>query len=205
MFIGHLPAGYLMTRAVYRGARRLPFWAGLAGSLFPDVDVLWFYAASDMQTSHHAAWTHIPATWLCLYAAAELVTVSRALRPLRTAMRLFFLGVLLHMVLDTVVGGIRWLAPLSPAELSFFNAEVRYDWWVLNFVLHWTFALEILVVVAALVVGLSSLARVPARWPHQPERVTPAFGANDAFVTPPLGVTIPDHGPRELGDSPPHL
>ncbi|HEX8213828.1 MAG TPA: metal-dependent hydrolase [Longimicrobium sp.] len=102
---------------------------------------------------------HLPAGYLATTpllgrsAPRELVVVLAVLRARRTAwLALAILGinVLLHLVLDTVAGGIRWLSPFSDVELALTTVRARYDPWVLNFVLHRTFALELALVVAAL-------------------------------------------------------
>ena len=64
---------------------------------------------------------------------------------------------MLHLVLDTTAGGIRWLWPASEAELVMSHVTARHDPWWLNFVLHWTFALELAITLAA--VGLWWRAR----------------------------------------------
>ena len=54
MFIGHLPAGYLLGRALRRRLG-LSAWFGweLVGSVFPDIDLLWFYTLGHHKTLHH--------------------------------------------------------------------------------------------------------------------------------------------------------
>lgn len=44
MFIGHLPAGYLVAAGVSRGRPRARSWwaAALVGSVFPDLDLFYF-------------------------------------------------------------------------------------------------------------------------------------------------------------------
>jgi inner membrane protein len=82
--------------------------------------------------------------------AAVVLGVIRARRAAWLALAILGLNVLLHLVLDTVAGGIRWLWPFSDVELALTTVRARYHPWVLNFVLHWTFALEVALVVAAL-------------------------------------------------------
>jgi len=56
---------------------------------------------------------------------------------------------MLHMVLDTAAGGIRWLWPWSDAELSLFHPAAQHRAWILNFVLHPSFLLEVALLAAA--------------------------------------------------------
>ena len=53
MFIAHLPAGYLLTSAMQArmGDRSRGVLAvGLAASVLPDIDLLWFYPAEGRRT-----------------------------------------------------------------------------------------------------------------------------------------------------------
>jgi inner membrane protein len=153
MFIGHLPAGYLCTTALLRATglppeRQRPLlWAGLASSVLPDLDMLYFYLVDRQRHLHHAYWTHLPFFWLCLIGLGALIAWWRGRGwPLLLVVAA---NLMLHMLLDTLVGGVRWLSPLSDAWLTLVEVPARYQPWVLSFILHWTFGLELLVCLAA--------------------------------------------------------
>ena len=85
---------------------------------------------------------------------------------LRSAKALLFLAVivsnaLLHLMLDTIAGGIAWFYPFSPRPFVLVDVPAIHGWWVWNFVLHWTFALEVLVWLWAGVVFVRSRRAVP--------------------------------------------
>lgn len=152
MFIAHLPAGYLLTKAIQyktdNHAKKI-LWVGLIASIFPDSDLLYFYLIDNRQTLHHHYITHLPLAWLAL-----AILTSVVLKHTNKTHHLIFVGVafaniLLHMVLDSIAAGIDWLYPIMDGELNLVTVPARYDWWVWNFVLHWTFALEILIMIAA--------------------------------------------------------
>lgn len=125
---------------------------GVAASVLPDLDLLWFYFVSDRSVVHHAYPPHLPLFWIAVLAAAALVLRLRgARRTAWLALIVFGANVLLHQVLDTAAGGIRWLWPFSDAELVMAHVTARHPAWYLNFVLHWTFALELAIVAAALI------------------------------------------------------
>lgn len=158
MFIAHLPAGWLATTALLRGrsvaprTRRRLMALGLLASVLPDFDLAWFYLVDDQRHVHHAYLTHKPGAWLIALAAAALVMrMRRASRTAWLALAVFGVNVMLHLVLDTTAGGIRWLWPASEAELALSHPAARYEPWYLNFVLHWTFALEVAITAAAVV------------------------------------------------------
>ncbi len=162
MFIAHLPAGYLLSRDLERRLGPGLLAAGLLGSIFPDLDLLRFYLLDERRTPHHAYWTHWPLAWLLLGAltlGACAVAASRRGAALTVT---FVASVLLHLALDTVPSSIRWLAPLSMQGFNLVSVPPGRGWWVANFVLHWTFCLELGICLWAMVVweGERRAARV---------------------------------------------
>ena len=73
MLIAHLPAGYLLSKGMLamehlhhlsaQTKRRLVV-AGMAGAIFPDIDLLYFYLIDHRQHGHHSYWTHLPLFWV---------------------------------------------------------------------------------------------------------------------------------------------
>lgn len=160
MFIAHLPAGYLVTRSILRRhpvaepLRRRLLALGMAASVLPDLDLLWFYFVDQRRQVHHAYLPHLPLFWLTVFAVLALVLrVRGAARSTWLATTIVAANILLHLVLDTTAGGIRWLWPFSHAELVMAHVPARHEPWVLNFILHWTFALELAILAAALLVA----------------------------------------------------
>lgn len=152
MFIGHLPAGFILTNFLQKRLRDKRFlWLGLIGSVLPDIDLLYFYLVDNRQTLHHDYWIHIPFYWFCIclisFACLYLFRQNR----LYTAAIIFFANIFLHLLLDTVVGGIVWLYPLSEHSLFLTVVPARYQPWYLSFVFHWTFLLEIGLIVWTIV------------------------------------------------------
>jgi hypothetical protein len=149
MFIGHLPVGYLLTRMMRAGASipksagRRFMSAGLICSVLPDIDLIYFYLIDHRQHLHHGYWTHLPVFWLIvLILLWEWIALSGR-KGLLPWLRLGAANILVHLLLDTIVGKIRWLHPFSGRDYFFFDVPSVYDWFVLNFVLHWSFLLEV--------------------------------------------------------------
>lgn len=157
MFIAHLPAGYLATRFLLRrmdvqGVNPGAFLAaGLAGSVAPDLDLFYFYLIDDRANPHHSYVTHLPAAWLALAGLLALLSCFKRVKAVAMPWMVFALNGLLHLALDTVAGGIRWLAPFYTGYFSLFKVEPLYRPWWLNFFLDWTFAIELAIVLAALI------------------------------------------------------
>jgi inner membrane protein len=175
VFIAHLPAGDLATRLILHRhpmptqLRRRLLALGMIASVLPDLDLLWFYFVDHRRQVHHAYLPHLPLAWMALFGAAALVMgMRRARRTAWLAMLVFAVNILLHLVLDTTAGGIRWLWPFSNAEFAMSHVEARHQVWYLNFVLHWTFALELAIVAVALWV-----MRKDHLYRHRSARVSP--------------------------------
>lgn len=148
MFIGHLPSGYLLYRYCkykWDGDTSKFLIAALLGSVFPDFDMFYFYLVDNRMHSHHSYWIHIPFYWfLChLLITLILITISRHLINLANV---FFIAIYIHLLLDSVAGGILWLYPFSSEYFSLFVVPSVYSSWILNFLLHWTFAFELVLV-----------------------------------------------------------
>lgn len=156
MFIAHLPAGYISSRLLFprfeaHGVTLKSFLcAGTLGAIAPDLDMLYFYFIDHRQHHHHTYFTHFPVLWItCLLAAATWLYFSKS-KTMAALAVIFSLNGMIHMVMDTVVGDIWWFAPLVDKPLAFFTVHPVYKPWWLNFILHWSFALEIGIVLWAL-------------------------------------------------------
>ncbi len=137
MFIAHLPGGYLLSRIT---PAALPLSPLLLGSVAPDFDIL--LILMDLAHGHHHTFlTHRPAIWLGLVGAA---TVFRA--PWLIA---FALGGLCHLSLDSVGGMINWAWPFGDFVLGLIDVPRRPGHWVLSFLLHPIFAVELMICAVA--------------------------------------------------------
>ncbi len=147
VFVAHAPAGYLLTKRIearWGVSGLMP--VGLVPSVLPDLDLFRFYVVDHRRVLHHEYWTHIPFWWAIIAATwfVGLVVMRRRTAVARGAV--FFCNIFLHIVLDTVVGGVAWFAPFSRHAFALVSVPAGHRWWVWNFVLHWTFVLELLIV-----------------------------------------------------------
>jgi len=147
MFIAHAPSGYILAISLLTRMRQAPasaaaaVFAAMAGAVAPDFDLLYFYWIDHRHTHHHKYFSHWPFVWLALLALSA-IGFRRGSKAGFLAL-LFCLGGVLHLILDTLVGEIWWLAPFvdQPYALATVPA-VRTPWWM-NFLLHWSFAVEL--------------------------------------------------------------
>jgi len=158
MIIGHLPAGYLVAKAfagrLVAGGRNTAIFvcAALLGSIFPDIDWLYFFWIDHQHHHHHTYWTHYPIVWAALTlgcAAWMRLRKDSALAPLGF---IFALNGFVHLLLDTFTGPVWWLAPFVDEPFSLFIVGRTYELWWVNFVLNWSFLLETALLAAAVIV-----------------------------------------------------
>lgn len=148
MFIAHLPAGYIAARFLFQRFRKsgISFrrfaCAGMLGAVMPDIDLAYFYFFDRRQHHHHTFFTHFPILWISwLLLSALWFRVGKSKR-LAAGMVIFSFNGFIHLILDSVVGEIWWLAPFVDRPFSLFSVPAVYKPWWLNFVFHWTFILE---------------------------------------------------------------
>jgi len=137
VFIGHLPAAYLFGRTASKylyansSMSRYTVLAAMTGGILPDVDLVYFYTIGARQTVHHAYWSHIPIYWLISYVV--LASIALLLRR---------------------IGAFKLLSvffPLSTKAYTLVHVPAVHGWWVANFLLHWTFAIELFITSLAVI------------------------------------------------------
>lgn len=159
MLTAHLPSGYVLAKTMGRTGP-WAMGAALLGAVAPDFDMLWFYFVDQGQTHHHRFWPHIPAIWLAI-ALIFWPMARRVPARQRQAVAIFLAAVALHLLLDSLAGGIMWLWPIDDRLLHLVTVPPRYNHWVLSFILHWTFLAEVAIWIAAAVLWLRQRRKRP--------------------------------------------
>ncbi len=166
MIFGHLPAGYLCSnfllkfREIPKEKRDTLMLLGLIGSIAPDLDMFYFYLVDHRQHWHHTYFTHWPSFWLSVISLGIIAGWGLRNRFLANGGVIVGVNGLLHLVLDTHIGRIRWLEPFSDRWVYFWNVPPLYHPKVLNFVFHWTFVFEVGLVVSAAYLFMKSRRRI---------------------------------------------
>ncbi|MDE1460761.1 metal-dependent hydrolase [Spartinivicinus poritis] len=158
MFIAHLPAGYLVTQLLIKhrlrpDTKKHSSWLigiGLFASVLPDFDLLYFYWFDQRQHNHHSYWTHTPAFWLAIFLLPCVVALLFKQRMLLTTIVVLLMNVMLHLLLDSIAAEILWLYPVVKQSFGLVEVPAQFAWWPLNFLLHWSFLIEVLIVGVAL-------------------------------------------------------
>lgn len=141
MLTAHLPSGYVLAHGFGKQAPWvLPI--ALIGAVLPDVDLVFFYFVDDRAIHHHRYWVHVPAFWAAV--AVVSLPVLAWLEQFRLGL-VFFAALFLHMLLDTIGGGIMWAAPFDTKLYSLVSVPPTQAHWIASFILHWTFLLELVI------------------------------------------------------------
>ena len=140
MLTAHLPSGYCLGKI--NGWRGPGFAAAIVGAVLPDVDLLFFYFVDERAIHHHRYWVHVPFFWAVIASVTLPAVWTSRFRPVAIA---FFAAILMHLLLDSIGGGIMWLAPFNTELVELVTVRPTQSHWILSFLLHWTFLFEILI------------------------------------------------------------
>ena len=154
MFIAHLPAGFLLSRYILKQQRDEPNYikyllVGLIASIAPDFDLAYFHLIDGRQHPHHSYWTHIPIYWLGIYTILVYPVYKWSGQLGLKLLSLFLVCGLLHMSLDSFASGIKWLYPFDQSYFGFWRIPSVYEWWVANYLFHWTYLIEMMITSSA--------------------------------------------------------
>ena len=151
MFIAHLPAGYICTKKLQKVSKTKKYlWIGLFASILPDLDIFYFYFIDLRKHLHHSYWIHRPFYWLLIACIVFITLFLLKRKGLCKASIIFFANIFLHLFLDTVVGQVEWLYPFSDKSHYLFYVPSVYNFWVYNFIFHWTFLFEIGIIMGSI-------------------------------------------------------
>lgn len=130
MIFAHGPLGWLSAGWIKRhlaGNSKLTqaqgWWLlgiGAIGGLFPDVDLLYFHFIS-AEISHRQLPTHTVLLYLPLVVIVALIARWRKAWFISAAVWCFGLGVLTHLMTDSVGGAIMWLWPFVTEPFGLFS------------------------------------------------------------------------------------
>ena len=168
MIIGHLPGGFLITYSALRKHRQAPYYlilllAGMVASIVPDLDLFYHHLVDHRQHGHHSYWTHIPIYWLGIYLSFLLPARVLNAKRVELLLHVVFLALMSHMLLDSITSGIKWLYPFNNGYHGLWRLWIvpaRYDWWVMNYLLHWIFIYELALLTTSLFILVRDKALV---------------------------------------------
>lgn len=158
MIIAHAPAGYLISKGLQsRGlSARGVVTAGVLGALAPDFDMFYFYLWDNRQHHHHTYWTHYPIVWISLLLLSLAWIYLSGKSKTALLFFVFCLSGFLHLILDSLVGDVWWFAPFVDKPYALFTIKAQFTPWWLNFILHWSFLVELLISAGAVYIFFRS-------------------------------------------------
>ncbi|STQ89092.1 metal-dependent hydrolase [Iodobacter fluviatilis] len=151
MFIAHIPSGYIYAVSILKNIKKTKIathhiiLSAVLGAVLPDFDLIYFYLFDHRQTHHHKYITHWPLLWISLALISYAIYACSSQKKLGLLSLITCTSCILHMVLDTVVGDIWWFFPFIDQPFALFTVNALYKPWWLNFMLHWSFALELII------------------------------------------------------------
>lgn len=158
MFIAHLPSGYILAKLLLKKFKQTKitnkafFTLIMLGAVFPDIDLFYFYLFDHRSVHHHKYFLHWFSFWIPIFLIALIYFIHSKYTAKPALMISFFSGAaLLHIGLDTFVGDVWLFAPFIDQPYVFFEVSSRYQPWWLNFILHWSFFVELLICLIALI------------------------------------------------------
>ena len=119
MLVAHAPAGYIIAKKMKNKEKSLII-ASMIFAVLPDVDLIYYYLFDKTKTFHHLYFTHLPIVLLGSFLVLQMLLMMLPKdgfeKKFKPYFYLFYINWFVHLLLDTVTGGIAWLYP--------FNAEV---------------------------------------------------------------------------------
>jgi len=155
MLIGHLPAGYFLSKFILK-KNHLPLnkkWLGLGliASILPDFDIAYAVLFTDSMASHRFFFTNYPAFYLGLLLLCLIGYYSKPKQWLKYGIIVVFSNIFLHLLIDTVFVGIMWFWPFYGKLIGIYNTNFTGGIRVMNYFHHLWWYLEILLWLLAII------------------------------------------------------
>ncbi len=156
MLIAHLPSGYILAHfAKKQIAKKMVLATAIAGAIAPDFDMLYFHFVDMGRTHHHYYPTHWPLFWIAIIAPIILIFHISSRLHWRNLAGVFLAGAMIHMALDSIASPMFWFKPFGEGVVELVKIPALYEHWVLSFIFHWTFALELIIWLTAIYIHIN--------------------------------------------------
>lgn len=142
MLIAHVPMGYIIAKKRKAETKSL-MSASILFSVLPDFDLLYYYIFDDRSRSHHLYFPHLPIAMFGSFLVLLPFVQFSPIKKLRPYVSLFYINWVVHLILDTVTGGIAWLYPLKSTLIKLIQIPAHMSHWILSFIFHYSFLIEI--------------------------------------------------------------
>jgi len=158
MLIGHLPAGYFLTRYLIK-RQKLPlnkWWLGLGivAAILPDLDYLYWLLSNDQADTHRGYITTYPIIYFILFLIALLIYFFKKSPWFKNIIIIVFTNIFVHFLLDTPFYGVKWFFPFCNQEVGIYNIGSYTNGrgiLVQNYFTYWYWYLEIALWILAII------------------------------------------------------
>ena len=152
MLIAHIPSGYIIAK-IFKQEKKSVVVSSLIFSVWPDLGLIYFYLF-DSSVSHRHFFPHLPIVMVSAFFITLPLYRTKVFEKIRIYYVLFFVNWLVHLILDTFTERIFWLYPLSNHGFQLIEVPAVFSHWIISFVLHWSFAVELAIAAFALILFL---------------------------------------------------
>lgn len=150
MIIGHLPAGYFITRyLIKRQKLALNKWwlgLGLLAAIVPDLDYAYWLIINDQADTHRGYITTYPIIYFGFFLISLSIYLFYKRQWLKNAIIIIYVNIFVHFLLDTPFYGVKWLLPFYNQEIGIYDvgsysggSGIQVE----NYFTHWYWYLEI--------------------------------------------------------------
>jgi len=123
--------------------------SSLVFSVLPDLGLIYFYFFNST-ISHRQFFPHLPIVMLATLIITIPLYRLKFFEKMRVYYVIFFVNWFVHLVIDTFTERIHWLYPFRDEGIMLIEIPARYSHWIISFVLHWSFLLELAIIAVAL-------------------------------------------------------
>jgi len=155
MLIAHIPVGYLTAKALKYEKKSLII-ASMIFAVLPDLGLIYFYLFSNRQISHRQYFPHLPIIMVTAFLVILPLWRTNFFEKFKPYYVLFFVNWAIHLLLDTFTERIYWLWPFSGRGFMLVEIPAAFGHWIISFVLHWSFAVELAIIAIAGAIFLKS-------------------------------------------------
>ena len=149
MLFAHGPLGALLSdrsiRMWWKGKitprqKWILLLLGFIGGIFPDVDLLYYYLV-DASTPHREFITHSFFIYVAVFVVLYFVAAVFVKKPVfKMAVMIFFIGVVSHLAVDSILAEVSWFFPFSRRLYGLSNFSALRPWlFSVNFALEFVF------------------------------------------------------------------
>ena len=160
MLIGHLPAGYFLTKSILKKLKislnnplgKWLFLMGLTAAVLPDFDLAYWMLFDEYGTgSHRFYYTNYPVIYLIILGFFVILYLLLRKKWLKYGIIVVFANIFLHFLLDTVFVGIKWFWPFYDHLIGIYNVNFTGGLLVENYFHHWWWFVEIALWILAVI------------------------------------------------------